>query len=55
MKIKLIKPWAIGENAKPVGMEFEVTHELGNQLIEEGIAEDLDPKEEKIINTKKTK
>lgn len=42
MIIKLKKEWSPGARLKPIGTEFDVTTELGNELISKGIAERLD-------------
>jgi len=58
MKIKLIKEYAFGVKAKPVGTVAEVTNGLGESLIKEGIAEqitetDLNEVVKKLVEKKK--
>jgi hypothetical protein len=55
MIIRLVKPYSIGDNVKPVGREMEVTPELGKELIDGGIAENAEvaiPKEKKQLKNK---
>ena len=56
MKIQLIKPFKLGEIIKPIGKIMTVTRSLGNDLINEDLAESypvLKPIKKKPFKIKK--
>lgn len=55
MKIKLIKPYLLGDTLKPEGKEMDVTRAFAKQLIEDGIALPTEPQEKIVKKPHKTK
>ena len=55
MKVKLIKPYTIGQLEKPVGKVMDVARVFGMQLIQDGFAVSADPGQKTVKKPKTIK